>query len=140
MKKSTQELFDLMKKTQAFDTYMEITKEERVETTVSAALEKLLEEKNINKSKCLEASGLDRTYAYQIFSGIKTPSRDKLLALCLGMGLTLEETQTLLKQTGYPPLYPRTERDCAIIHALYQNLTIVNLNELLYEMGLEIIS
>ena len=104
MKKSTQELFDLMKKTQAFDTYMEITKEERVETTVSAALEKLLEEKNINKSKCIEASGLDRTYAYQIFSGIKTPSRDKLLALCLGMGLTLEETQTLLKQTGYPPL------------------------------------
>ena len=74
MKKSTQELFDLMKKTQAFDTYMEITKEERVETTVSAALEKLLEEKNINKSKCIEASGLDRTYAYQIFSGIKTPS------------------------------------------------------------------
>lgn len=67
MKKSTQELFDLMKKTQAFDTYMEITKEERVETTVSAALEKLLEEKNINKSKCIEASGLDRTYAYQIF-------------------------------------------------------------------------
>ena len=55
MKKSTQELFDLMKKTQAFDTYMEITKEERVETTVSAALEKLLEEKNINKSKCIEA-------------------------------------------------------------------------------------
>ena len=104
MKKSTQELFDLMKKTQAFDTYMEITKEERVETTVSAALEKLLEEKNINKSKCIEASGLDRTYAYQIFSGIKTPSRDKLLALCLGMGLTLEETQTLLTQTGYPPL------------------------------------
>lgn len=86
MKKSTQELFDLMKKTQAFDTYMEITKEERVETTVSAALEKLLEEKNINKSKCIEASGLDRTYAYQIFSGIKTPSRDKLLALCLGYG------------------------------------------------------
>ena len=105
------ELFDLMKKTQAFDTYMEITKEERVETTVSAALEKLLEEKNINKSKCIEASGLDSTYAYQIFSGIKTPSRDKLLALCLGMGLTLEETQTLLKQTGYPQIYQMARED-----------------------------
>lgn len=53
MKKSTQELFDLMKKTQAFDTYMEITKEERVETTVSAALEKLLEEKTSIKANVL---------------------------------------------------------------------------------------
>lgn len=140
MKKTTQELFDLMKRTQEFDSYMQNTREERVNITVSAALELLLTKKNRNKSKSIEASGLDRTYAYQIFSGIKQPSRDKLLALCLGMELTLEETQTLLKQTGYPVLYPRTERDCAIIHAFLKGLSIVALNELLYEMELPIIS
>ena len=51
MKKTTQELFDLMKRTQEFDSYMQNTREERVNLTVSAALEQLLMEKNKNKSK-----------------------------------------------------------------------------------------
>ena len=91
MKKSTQELFDLMKKTQAFDTYMEITKEERVETTVSAALKKLLEEKTSIKANVLRPPAWTGPRPTRFFLESKTPSRDKLLALCLGMGLTLEE-------------------------------------------------
>lgn len=54
MKKTTQELFDLMKRTQEFDSYMQNTREERVNITVSAALELLLTEKTETKAKVLK--------------------------------------------------------------------------------------
>lgn len=139
MMKTTQELLELMKKTPDFDRYMDTIRGELVETDIASSLTSLLDRKNMSKSQCIKASGLDRTYAYQIFSGEKIPSRDKVLTLCLGMGLTLEEVQTLLKYTKYPVLYPRTERDCAIIYAFQNSLCVTDTNELLFEMNFELL-
>lgn len=118
---------------------MQETKENLISASLSQSLEQLLQDKHISKSKCIEASGLDRTYAYQIFSGLKAPSREKVLALCLGMNLTLEEVQTFLKQNRYPPLYPRAEQDCAVIYAFQHCLSVMEVNELLYEMKLPLL-
>lgn len=135
MKKTTQELLELLNRAKDFDVYMQNTRENLISASVSSSLEQLLLNKNISKSKCIEASGLDRTYAYQIFSGTKQPSRDKILALCLGIGLSLDEVQHFLKQHHYPVLYPRSERDCAIIYAFQHSLSVMDSNELLYEMN-----
>lgn len=135
MKRTTQDLLELLNRTKDFDIYMRNTKEELVSTCVSDSLEQLLQSRNISKSQCIKASGLDRTYAYQIFSGLKLPSRDKALALCLGMNLTLEEVQNFLRQNQYPVLYPRAERDCAFIYAFQHSLSVMDLNELLFEMN-----
>lgn len=135
MKKTTQELLELLNKTKDFDIYMRSTQEELVSSCVSDSLEQLLLRQNISKSRCIEASGLDRTYAYQIFSGLKLPSRDKVLALCLGMNLNLEEVQNFLRQNQYPVLYPRAERDCAFIYAFQHSLSVMDLNEILFEMN-----
>lgn len=135
MKKSTQELLDLLSKSTDFDLYMQTNTAEFISESLPIILDKLLAQKHIAKSTCILNSGLDRTYAYQIFSGLKKPSRDKLLALCFGMQCSLDEVQTLLKHTGHPPLYPRTQRDCAIIYGFAHTLSIMQLNELLYELN-----
>ena len=137
MKKTTEELLLLLKNTSNINTYLTQQKDSIHTLELSEALEGLLTKKSISKSDCIRRSGLDRTYCYQIFSGTKRPSRDKLLALCFAMGLTVEETQELLKQTGYVMLYAKNERDSVILFSLYHDLTLTATNELLFNMEFE---
>ena len=102
--------------------------------SLSAALSALLAEKGLEKSKVVERSQMSEVYAYQIFSGVRLhPSRGKVLCLTLAMGLTLAQTQTLLKQTGYPMLYARDPFDCVVIYGVLKNLDVPAVNELLFE-------
>jgi hypothetical protein len=102
-------------------------------------LNHLLEEKKIRKSTVIQKSGLDRGYCYDIFSGSKTPSRDKVLAICFALQLSLSDVQQLLKCTEYPQLYAKIERDSVLMFGLAHNLSLQDVNELLYEMELEIL-
>ncbi len=78
-------------------------------------------------------------YAYQIFSGLRVPERKKLLCLAIGMTLNIEETQTLLKAAGYPPLYVKIPFDSIILYGLCRRLTIAETNDLLFENGIEML-
>lgn len=130
---------DILRNTSNINSFMEKEQENFVTKDLTSYLEKLLNEKKLTKSDCIKESGLDRTYAYQIFSGTKKPSRDKLLALCFAMKLTEEEVQSLLKYSGYPPLYPRLKRDGIIIWALHNGFSVDDVNELLFEEDMELL-
>lgn len=103
------------------------------------ALAELLKEKNLTRAQAIRNSMLNTIYAQQIFTGSRTPSRDKLLAIIFGMHLSFQEADTLLKQQGYPRLYPRKERDAVIIYGLLHGLSLLDTNMLLYENELETI-
>lgn len=135
MKKSTQELLDILKNTPSFSDYTEQEEPELVQVSVSDYLNQLIHTKNQDLPSLIRKSGLDRTYCYQIIDGRKRPSRDKVLALCFAMDLSFTEVQQLLKATGYPILYARMERDSAIIFSLQRNCALSDVNELLYELG-----
>ena len=107
--------------------------------TLSDCLNELIETKDLKKAEVILQSGLERTYAYQIFSGKKTPARDKLLALAIGMRLTFDEVQNLLKVNGYAQLYPKNKRDNIIIFAFYKGQNMWELNDNLLTMDEEII-
>lgn len=139
MKKSTDELLRTLKHTPDLTTYYEKEEENISSCSLSDYLNRLCVEKNISPAECIKASGLDRTYAYQIFSGTKKPTRDKVLALCFGFGLSFEDIQTLLKSTSYPILYAKNERDSAIIFVLQRNGSLTDLNELLFSLGYDLI-
>lgn len=106
---------------------------------LSEYLLSLLERKNIKRSEAVRKSGLDRSYGHQIISGRKIPSRDKLLALCFGMELDLNEVNDLLKVSRNRTLYPRDQRDAIIIYALTNKLSIIEANQLLYDKEIEVI-
>ena len=58
-------------------------------------------------AQVIERSQIERTYGHQLFNGTRRPSRDKVLQLALGLGLSVDETQRLLRAAGKSPLYPR---------------------------------
>lgn len=81
------------------------------EQSVSEYLRKLCEERGLVPEQVIKKSQIDRTYGHQIFNGTRIPSRDKLIKLAFGFGLSLDETQKLLKIAGRSMLYPKIKRD-----------------------------
>ncbi|MGN1319098.1 MAG: hypothetical protein ACI4VF_08775 [Lachnospirales bacterium] len=138
MKKKTDELLKALENNN-INTYLSSNRDELINKNLSEYLEKLLKDKNINKAKAIEKSNLNTVYAYEIFSGKKNPSRDKLIQLIFGMALDITNTQRLLRIAGHSELYPRVKRDSIIIYAINNNLDIIECNELLYDMGEDIL-
>lgn len=136
MKKSTDELLELLKKSSNAASYMENASNDLIKKIPLAEyLTGLIASRTVSKSDLIRRSGLDRGYVYDILSGKKMPSRDKVLAICYALPLTADETQQLLKSTGYAPLYARIERDSILLFGLEHRLSLTDMNELLYEMN-----
>lgn len=142
MKKTTQELLDMMKGSKNYEDYLNTNRDElsQVLMKIDRALCVLLADKNVKKSDVIAKSGLEIHYAYQIFSGSKIPTRDKVIMLCFGYPLSPDETQKLLKITGYAQLYGKYMRDNAILFGLTKELSIVEVNGMLYELGLALLT
>ena len=130
---STGDLMESLSASENLDTFFTENESQFCGEDIAAYLNQLLRQKHLRKSTVIRRSMLSEIYAYQIFGGVKKPRRDKLLCLALGMGLSLEETQKMLRVCGFPPLYVRHQRDCVIIHALLHQLTVSKLNTLLDE-------
>ena len=133
--KDTNDLFTELHEEGNIKNYLRRNRDEFV-LPLGEYLENLLAQKNLTKQAVIEKSGVQREYAYHIFSGIKkNPSRPKILALAFAMGLNLEETQYLLRYAKQSPLYPRNPWDSIIISAIEQRLTVLQTNELLNQLG-----
>ena len=133
--KDTSDLFAELKHERNVEDYRKRNQDEFT-VPLHEYLSHLLEERGLNKNDVIAASQLNSTYAYHILSGIrKNPSRPKILALAIAMGLNLDETQYLLRYAKQSPLYPRNPWDSAIIFAVEQKLSVMETNELLYQLG-----
>lgn len=139
MKKSTQELLSILNQSKDIKHYINEQQEHFTTGSLSDLLNRFTVDKAVSVSECIRRSGLDRTYCYQIFSGTRKPSRDKLLAICFALGLHADEVQGLLKATGYAALYPRLQRDSIILFALEHHYPLIQLNEVLLDMEFDLI-
>ena len=135
--KKTDKLLDILKKSPTVDDYIENENNNLVNMTLSEYLNKILSDRKLKTSDLVKLTGLDRTYTYQIMSGRKKPSRDKVIAICFALNMSFEDTQQLLKATGYPILYARFQRDSIIIFALQHNASLTDTNELLYDYNFD---
>jgi len=108
-----------------------------VSSSLSDMLSQFLETKGLKKSKVIKDAEISEVYGYQIFSGARVPERKKLICLTVAMGLDLDETQTLLKCAGYSPLYVKIPFDSIVIYGVCNKMSVVEMNELLYEYGFE---
>lgn len=133
--KTTEELNHEIKAATDIEDYLLENRENMLTLSLPRYLEDLLAKKGLSRAQVVRDSSLDRAYVYQIFSGEKTPSRDKLLALAFGLSLTGDETQRMLKISCNRELYARDRRDALILFALEQRKTILEANESLYDHG-----
>ncbi len=134
-KKTTSHLENELKNSTSLDTFLEKHQDELSDCSLSDQLGKLLRKKGLSKAEVVRECNLNEVYAYQILSGVRRPSRDKLLCLCFAMKATLSETQSLLKESGFAPLYVRSHRDSIIIFAITHGHTLLQLNTDLYDHG-----
>jgi hypothetical protein len=92
---------------------------------------------NIEKKDVIMRSEINLTYGYQVFDGRKQPKRNKIIQICFGFPLTVEELQLALRYGGVNELYPRVKRDAYIMFAADKKYSIYKLNELLYSQNEE---
>ncbi|MCF0143697.1 MAG: helix-turn-helix transcriptional regulator [Firmicutes bacterium] len=85
-------------------------------------------------------SNISKNYIYNIINGRKNPSRDKIIALCIGAGMNVREINRALKIAELGVLYAKNERDARITIAVNKGIrNIVDINIILEKHGLEII-
>lgn len=99
----------------------------------------LCREKGMLRADIIKRAGIDRSFGFQIFQGVKKPSRDKVLQLAIGMRLTYEETQTLLRIARHPQLYPRIKRDAALIYCINRRMGFTDVQAMLSDLGVSIL-
>lgn len=133
--KTTDELNHEIKAATDIEDYLRNNNGNMLSHSLSEHLNLLLSQKERTRADVVRGSLLDRAYVYQIFSGEKTPSRDKLIAIAFGLNLSYDETQKMLKLSGNRELYSRDERDTLIMFALQREMTIFETNELLVDHG-----
>lgn len=132
IKKPTDELMDALNQSSSIEEYINNEQDYMIDSTISDYLNQLLNEKSLKKSAVIKNSELNEIYGYQIFSGKRIPSRDRLISIAFGMGLSLDEAQALLKYAGFAPLYPKQKRDSLLIWGISHQFSIYQINDLLY--------
>ena len=132
---STGDLMDALSRSFSIRSYIEKNSDAFISSTVSEVLNVYVLKKGVSKATAIRRAELNERYGYQIFDGNRKPSRDILLCLSVGLTLTLEETQILLKTACTAPLYPRNKRDSIIMFGLNNCLSLSEINENLYSLN-----
>ncbi len=105
--------------------------------SLSDYLQQLLEEKDLARADVVRMANLNETFGYQIFTGTRNPSRNKVLQIVFAMALTLREANRALRAAGVSSLNPRSRRDAIIIFWLDRGCSLQKVNEELFRFGEE---
>lgn len=93
-----------------------------------------------NPKKVLSTSkDIDQSFANKILACTRPFNRNHLLIFAFLGGLTLEETQNLLKYGKQSQLYAKDARDGVIIFGLSNHRSLYDVNTALEEMNLEML-
>jgi transcriptional regulator with XRE-family HTH domain len=108
--------------------------------SLSDYLNECIAKRNLLIADVVKRSGLSRDYAYAILNGNrKNPTKDRIIALCLAIGLNLTETQRALKLCGMV-LYSKNKRDAAIIICINTEIyDIAQVNDFLISNELDVL-
>ena len=137
MQKDTSEIVKELGLCPDFQTFYRENQDYMLRDDLAQLLKDLLELKGLKKSQVIKKAELSEVYGYQIFSGLRVPERNKLLCLAVGMELNIDQVQQLLKCAGYSQLYVKLPFDSIVLYGLCKQLSVIQINELLYEFGQE---
>ena len=140
MRKSTEQLMNELQNTTNIEDFVAENQNEMIVSSLSEYLRQLLIKYNLEKSDVFRRAKMtESNYGYELFrDDSKKASRDKLIQICVGFPLTIEEAQEVLRYGKVRTLYPRDERDAYILFALNNNYDMAQLNDLLFAKGLKV--
>ena len=132
IEKNTDTLQDELTSTPNLSKFLAVNHEQFINESFVGMLQVLFQKSGLSKAALAKRAETSDVYLYQIFSGERTPSRDRTICLCFGLSATLEETQMLLKRSGFAPLYAKIRRDAIIIYGLTRKMDLPEVNERLF--------
>jgi len=132
MQTITQELLDGLKNATDIKAFLETYEKDFLSETPVSYLNYMISSKNTSLAKVAKASNVGE-YVYKVFSGERKASRDVLISVSLGLGISFEETQLLLRISKFAILDSRDKRDSIIIYGLINALSVCDTNDLLAE-------
>ena len=138
--KRTEKLLDLLnqiKDPSDLDKYVHMSNSQEDNFTLSEYILEVSKARHLTKSDIIKNADIYRTYGYEILSGKKIPSRDKLLQICIGNRFTLDETNRSLTLGRLGILYPKDPRDSILIYVLNNKIDLINANIILSEHTFE---
>lgn len=140
MKKSTEQLMNELKNASDIEDFVNKNQNEMLDFSLSEYLRQLLEKYGLEKSDVFRRAKMtESNYGYELFrDDSKKASRDKLIQICVGFPLTIEETQEVLRYGKVRTLYPRDERDAYVLFAIKNGYDMAQLNDLLFAHGLKV--
>ena len=91
-----------------------------------------MEEKKTKIADVARKAHMSSSYLYKLGEGKrKSPTRNKALQICFGLGLDIDESNELLKLAGVGVLYSKIARDSIIMFCLEKKHSILKCEELL---------
>ena len=132
IEKNTDTLQDELTSTPNLSKFLAVNQEQFINESFVGMLQVLFQKSGLSKAALAKRAETSDVYLYQIFSGERTPSRDRTICMCFGLSATLEETQMLLKRSGFAPLYAKIRRDAIIIYGLTRKMDLPEVNERLF--------
>ena len=136
MAKSTGDLWKDINSTDNIEKFLEKNKDNFINGSLGEYISYLLDEKKLTIARVARRGQMSASYLYKINENAKTEiSRDRLLQICFGFGLTSQESQKLLRLGRAGELYPLVKRDSIIIFCLDKHIDIIECDKKLDEIG-----
>ena len=140
MPKTTDELYSELTQAQSLREFQQRNKNEARPPQAMEYLQALLKGRGMKPSQATSKAQIDDSYGRRLFNGQLHPGRKHLLLYAFAAGLTLDETQNLLKYAGFAQLYARDPREQLIIYALNNQLSIMETDAMLDDMHFKLLT
>lgn len=119
------------------DEVRDIMKQEKILfPTISSVLNEMIGAKNLTVEIVAGRADIDPATIYRFMSKKRNPSRNALLRIAMGMELSLDETQVLLKSGNCAALSASRERDLEIMNGIIKKKYYDEVNAALIEKNL----
>ncbi len=134
-KLETKELLNALSETMHIDDFFQNYESELSKLEFHTYLYELTERAGMTIAQLMDKASIAKSLTYQIFNGQRMPNRNLLIRIALALKLDLEDTQRLLRLAKKGELYPRVQRDAAIIFCIQHGYSLIDTNELLENLG-----
>lgn len=103
-------------------------------------LQKLINKKMLKNSEVYVSANISKQYFSKLLKGQVKPSKEKMLALAVGLQLNLDETIDFLKIAGYA-LSPISQTDAVVEYFIEQeDYSVIKIDIVLFDYGLDPLS
>lgn len=135
----TQDMERRLKNTRNFEELSEEMNDHFTRVSVNTYFDRLLTARGLTRKQAIGLAGLSgkSNLVFQLLNGTRAArNRDLYIRIALALGLTLGETQSMLKFLKKGTLYPLKERDAALVFCISHGYSIEKTQKLLEENGL----